>query len=192
MDKTGTSKDRKAFSLIDLWPLIELCTGPRLNEYCTKNKRQRWDICKAFTVWHFVTKYTGLKSMKPGMLSHFFQSREHSYVGSTISPECPCNIGYARPAAYTHRKAAQRSSKDQVAWLHLRPSWAPSCGPRGTIWDFSWAWAISGPPPTGAAPTTLLRRNVGTKMIQWMSVYIETLLIKLSLDCLPKANVVYK
>jgi len=36
-------------------------------QYCQKNKRQRWDICEEFSVWHFVTKITGLKSVKPRM-----------------------------------------------------------------------------------------------------------------------------
>ena len=33
----------------------------------------------------------------------------------------PGKIGEARPAGNTHRKAAQRSTKDQVAWLYFRP-----------------------------------------------------------------------
>jgi len=39
----------------------------RLREYCEKNKRQGWDICEEFSVWHFVTNSTGLKSVKPRM-----------------------------------------------------------------------------------------------------------------------------
>ena len=34
-------------------------------------------------------------------------------------------IGEASPVGCTHGKAAQRSTKDQVAWLHLRPCLAP-------------------------------------------------------------------
>jgi len=41
----------------------------RLKKYCQKNKRQRWDICEEFSMWHFVTKSTGLKSVKPRMSS---------------------------------------------------------------------------------------------------------------------------
>ena len=51
-----------------------------LKEYCLKNKRQRWDICREFSVWHFVTKYTDLKSVKPGMSSHFSDSRYPRYI----------------------------------------------------------------------------------------------------------------
>ena len=43
----------------------------RLKEYCQKNKLLIWNICEEFSVWHFVTKSTGLKFGKPGMLSHF-------------------------------------------------------------------------------------------------------------------------
>ena len=39
----------------------------RLKEYCQKNKRQRWDVCEGFSVWHFATKSTGLKPVKPRM-----------------------------------------------------------------------------------------------------------------------------
>ena len=53
------------------------------------NKRQRWDICKELSVWHFVTKTTGLKYFKPRMSSHVFESRDPSYVSSAVCPECP-------------------------------------------------------------------------------------------------------
>ena len=38
----------------------------RQKEYCQNNKRQRWDICEEFSMWHWVTKNTGLKSVTPG------------------------------------------------------------------------------------------------------------------------------
>ena len=41
----------------------------RLKEYCQKSRPQRWDIYEETTVWHFVTKSTCLKSVKPGMSS---------------------------------------------------------------------------------------------------------------------------
>ena len=62
----------------------------RLKEYyCQKNKRQRWDICEEFSVWHFVTKSTGLKSANPRMSTHFSESRDPSCVSSAMCPECP-------------------------------------------------------------------------------------------------------
>ena len=46
----------------------------------------------------------------------------------------PRKLGEASPAGYTHRKATQKSSKDQVEWLHLRPCSVPSwCGASRTI-----------------------------------------------------------
>jgi len=36
----------------------------------------------------------------------------------------------ANPAGYTRRKASQRSSKYQMAWLHLRPCLVPRLGVR--------------------------------------------------------------
>ena len=59
-----------------------------LKGYCQNNKRQRSDICKEFSVWHFVTKSTGVKSVWPGTSSHFFESRDPSYVSSAMYPEC--------------------------------------------------------------------------------------------------------
>ena len=61
----------------------------RLKEYWQKNRWQRWDICEESTVWHFVTKSTGLKSVKPGMSSHFSESRDLSHASSAMCPECP-------------------------------------------------------------------------------------------------------
>ena len=61
----------------------------RLQEYCLKNKCQRWDICEKFLVWHFVTKCTGLlNSVKLGLSSQFLESRGPSYISSPMCPEC--------------------------------------------------------------------------------------------------------
>ena len=96
----------------------------RLKEYCQKIERQIWDICKEFSVWHFVTKTTGLK---PKMWSHFSESRDPSYVNSAKCPKCPRKEWRTKlfrlqsTLAYTHGKAAQSLSKDQVVLLHLRP-----------------------------------------------------------------------
>jgi len=43
----------------------ETCSRSLLKDYCLKNKRQRWDFCEAFSLWHFVTKSTDLISVKP-------------------------------------------------------------------------------------------------------------------------------
>ena len=61
----------------------------RLKEYCQKNKRQRWYICEEFSVWHFVTKSTGLKSVKPRMSRYFSESRDPNYIRSAVCPKCP-------------------------------------------------------------------------------------------------------
>jgi len=65
---------------------------------------------------------------------------------------------------YTHGKAAQSLSNDQVEWLYLRPCLVPSwCGSSRTTWDCCWLWGISGP-PRDAAPATLPKGKTGTKM----------------------------
>ena len=69
-------------------PVVMKCRW-RLTEYCQKNKWQRWDISEEFSMWHFVTKSTGLKSVKSGMSSHFSESRDPSYVSSAMCSEYP-------------------------------------------------------------------------------------------------------
>ena len=46
-------------------------------------------FCEEFTVWHFTTKCAAVKFAKPWISIHFFESRDPSYVGSAICPECP-------------------------------------------------------------------------------------------------------
>jgi len=106
----------------------------RLKVYWQKNRRQRRDICEESAEWHFATRRTGLKSMKPGMSSHFSESKDSSYVSSAMYIQnVPGKNGELSPSdcsLYTHWKAAQ------VAWLHLRPCRVPSCcGNSRTIWN---------------------------------------------------------
>ena len=105
--RNGGFQRRKAF-------LIGLCSDPHLwswnlrwwlKEYCQKNKRQRWDICEEFSVWHFMTRSTGLKSIKLGMSSHFFESRDPSNVGSAMCPEF-----------------RRKDKRGTTCWLHPRES----------------------------------------------------------------------
>jgi len=70
----------------------------------------------------------------------------------------PGKIGWASPAGFTHGRASglgghpwegkrpQMSTKDQVAWLHLRPSLASSwCGASGHVRDCWKPWSMSKP-----------------------------------------------
>jgi len=55
----------------------------------------------------------------------------------------PGNIGKANTSGYPHGKAAQRSTKNQVEWLHLQPEWSRTkCGSSRTIRFFWKAWGI--------------------------------------------------
>ena len=106
----------------------------RLKEYWQKNRPKRWDISEESTVWHFVTRSTGLKSVKPGMSSHLSESRDPSYVSSAMYIQnVPGKNGELSPSGYslyTHWKAAQ------VALLYLCPCLVPSwCGNSRTIWN---------------------------------------------------------
>ena len=73
----------------------------RLKEYCQKNKRQRWDICEEFSVWHFATKNTGLKSVKPGTSSHFSESKNPSYVIRPCVQNLPGNNAELSASGYS-------------------------------------------------------------------------------------------
>jgi len=71
-------------------------------------------------------------------------SGELSYDCSATWPECPGKIGKASPTGLTQVRAAQRSPKNQVAWLHLRlclvQSW---CGTSKTIFNCWNLWSIT-------------------------------------------------
>jgi len=49
-----------------------------------KCKRQRWDLCEEFKVWHFATKCAVVKFVKVCMLNHFSESRDPKYVRSAM------------------------------------------------------------------------------------------------------------
>jgi len=126
------------------------------------------------SVWHFVTKSTGLKSVNPGKSSHFSESRNPSYVSWATCPKCLRKERWISPSGYslhpTHGKAAQNSSMNQVAWLHLQTCLVPSwCGARGTIWDCCWSWGISSP-PIAAVSASVSNGKESTKMSEWMSM----------------------
>ena len=89
----------------------------RLKEYCQKNKRQILDICEEFLVWHFVTKSTGLKSVKPGMSSHFSESRDTSYVSSAMCSERP------RKKWRTKSFKLQSAPTGKRPWVRPRTKW---------------------------------------------------------------------
>ena len=126
------------------------------------------------SVWHFVTKSTGLKSVNPGKSSHFSESRNPSYVSWATCPKCLRKERWISPSGYslhpTHGKAAQNSSMNQVAWLHLRPCLVPSwCRTSKTIWDCCWSWGISSP-PIAAVSASVSNGKESTKMSEWMSM----------------------
>jgi len=46
-------------------------------------------FCEEFTLWHFATRCSAVKFVKPWMSNHFSESRDPSYVGSAMCPEFP-------------------------------------------------------------------------------------------------------
>ena len=130
-----------------------------------ENERQRWDICEEFSVWHFVTKSTGLN---PKMSSHFSESRDHTCVKSAKCPKCPWKEWRTksfRLQSTLHPRDSGPKCVQGPAGVTTSPtllgtSW---CGASRTIWDCCWSWDISGP-PRAAAPATLPKGKAGTKM----------------------------
>jgi len=120
----------------------------RLKEYCRKNKRHRWDICKEFSVWHFATKSTGPKSVKPRMSSHFSKSRDPRYVSSATCPECPRKDWRTKsfglrstPTGMRPKLCLRTRWRIYISGLYLVLSW---CGASRTIWDCCWSRGIPG------------------------------------------------
>jgi len=60
-------------------------------------------------------------------------------LGRPCIQNAPQKTGETSPAGLTHWKAAQRSSKPKVEWLHLRP-WLvlPWCRASRTTWNCCW------------------------------------------------------
>jgi len=71
-------------------------------------------IFAEFSVWHFVTKSTSLKSLKPDTLSHFSESRDPIYLGSAMYPERP-----------------RKDWRDKSCWQYPRESSREIQGPGG-------------------------------------------------------------
>jgi len=78
--------------------------GKWLKEKHLKCKRQRWDFCKEFTMWHFAPKSAAVKFLHLWMSNHFSKS---GYSATLVRP-CVQNfsrkIGRQSPAGYTHGK----------------------------------------------------------------------------------------
>ena len=166
-----------------------LVTGLRLREYCEKNKRHRWDICEELSVWHFVTKSTGLKSVKPRMLRHFSESRDPSYVGSAMCSECPRKDRRSKSFGLQSTSTGKRASGLQRTRL------------RDYISDL--AWSRLGVDPAELSEiavdcevfrTAILpKEKLGKKWLNdYAGLHWNILLMKLSLFCLPKVNVAFK
>jgi len=80
-----------------------------------------------------VTKSTGVNTVKPEMSSLFSKSRDPSYVCSAMCSECPRKAWRGKTCWLHPRESGPEVSKDEVAWLHLRPYLVPSwCRPRET------------------------------------------------------------
>ena len=74
-------------------------------------------------------KCTTVQFIKPECQTIFRMKGSQSRRSRPRDQNVPRNIGEASFAGYIQLKKTQRSSKDQVKWLHLRPRLVPSwCG----------------------------------------------------------------
>ena len=93
-------------------------------------------FAKSSRCHHFVTKSTGLKSVKSGMSRHFSESRDSSYVSPAMCPECPGKDWRSKPFRLQSTPTEKRPK------VHLQPCLVPSwCGASRTICDCCWSWA---------------------------------------------------
>jgi len=83
----------------------------------------------------------------------------HLEIPATLVLPCIQNVsqknGEASPPGYTHGKVAQRSLKDQVEWLHLRPC---------LVQSICWPWCTSSSISRAAARATLPKGKASMKM----------------------------
>ena len=147
-----------------------------LKQYCQKYERQRCDICKEFSVWHFVTKITGLTSVKPGMSCHFPESSDPIY--SMLVRPCVQNVpgknGEPSPSGYSLHP---RESGPKFAQGPGCVTTSPTLFGPVLVWSqqnylrllLIVRYCISGPPWV-ASQATFRKGKAGTIMRKWMSV----------------------
>jgi len=121
---------------------------------------------------HDVTLHNSVQLRNLQSLECWASSPPNREIPATLVRPCVQNAqrkaDESSPAGYTHGKATQGSSKDQVEWLHLQPCLGSSrCGKSRIIWNCCWAWGISSPPTT-AASATLPRGTVGVEINEWL------------------------
>jgi len=119
---------------------------------------------------HFATTWATVKFVNPWMLAHFSESKHLNYIDLAMCPECSKKIQAASSSGYTRGKAAQKSSQDQVVWLHLRPGlFQFQCGASKTIWDCGWPWRITSLP---RAPIHFWPHSFETTVI-WEHIHLR-------------------
>ena len=166
----------------------------RLKEYCQKNKRQRWDICEEISVWQIETKITDLKSVNPGMSSHFYESTHSSYASSVMYPKCPRKEWRTKSFWLDSTLRGKRSK------VCPRTSW------REYIYDF--VWSRLGVEPAdlyeiavdevfrvllGLLPARLSKKERGQRKLGMNEcVCLHWTFMKLSLVCLTNVNLIFK
>jgi len=78
------------------------------------------------------------------MSSHFSESRDPSYVGSALCPECPTKDWRRKSCLLNSRESGPEGQKDQVEWLYLRPCLVPSwCGANRTTCGCCKPWGVT-------------------------------------------------
>jgi len=111
------------------------------------------------------------------MSSYFSESRDPSYVSLAMYPKCLRKEWRTKsfrlqsiPTGSGRKFVQGPGGVTTSPTLHVS-SWG---GASRTIWNCCWSWSISGPPRT-AAPATLHKGKLGTKMSKWIWVCRPTL-----------------
>jgi len=137
-----------------------LCAFPHLF-VCTTSLRR----VEEFMVWHFTTKCTVLKCVKPWMLSHFSEPRDnHLRWFDHVSRMSQKRLARQDllPTLTVMRPRVVQEPGGEV--LHLRPCLVSSwCGASRTVRNCWKPWSTSSP-PRSAAPATLLREKADVKV----------------------------
>jgi len=85
------------------------------------------------------------------------------------------NVGETSPAGCTHGKAAQRSNKDQVKWVHLRPSLGVEPAGLSEVIENREAFRVL----QGLFPSRPPRRKAGVETNEWVTKQGKLFVFKL-------------
>jgi len=149
----------------------QVCMKPYTHIYVSQTCKDYANICIIGNVnfWEFNIAFPN--GVKWAPISKVWPlAQTSSYASVQHDPrKLARHVQLVKPTG--KRPRAQRSSKAEVEWLHLRPCLVSSwCGTSRSIWHCCWPWRI--PSPRAAVPATLPRGEAGMKMNEINNIHV--------------------